>query len=108
MLGSAMGTKPYTNTKRNLPKLGNSAKSVRRYLSAVARAVEDGSISANQAKECTSAAKGVLRAVEIETKAAELAEWRDLVERAEAVAKAGEAHEVESRERMDEADADVG
>jgi hypothetical protein len=90
-----------------LPRAWKSPSDVVDYLRAVARQVERGRLDARIGDTLITAAKAARGAMGDVARAAELNEWRSLVARAEAVARAGEAHEVESRERMDEDDENI-
>lgn len=81
-----------------LPRLGKSESSVRSFLAAIAQHVGAGSLDPRVADTMIAAAKGSLQAMRQHRQHSELNSLKELVERAESVVLAGQAHEVADRE----------
>src|SRR5512133_3948752 len=80
-----------------LPELGIDEESVRRYVSAVAGAVADGSLDPRYADTLIAAAKTVLQSLRQKHQRSEIDELREMLLKAYARRKAGEAREVADR-----------
>jgi hypothetical protein len=80
-----------------LPPLGATEESVRRYLAAVAKHVAIGDLSPRHADVLIKAAKGALAAIRDKHKRDEVEELKKLLAAAEAMNRAGLAHEAAER-----------
>lgn len=80
------------------PKIGKTEESIRRYLATVARYLGEGRLDPRVADSMIAAAKGALQAVRERFKRLEVNELQTLVNRAEAVSRAGRAYESDDRQ----------
>lgn len=81
-----------------LPELGDTPQSVRHYIAAVARSVSLGDMDHVIGRELGQLAKTYLAVIRHEHDVTEVEELKELVRRAEAVSRRGEAREISERQ----------
>ena len=81
----------------NLPSMGHTERSHRRFLEALKQALCNGQVDVRVAEALTSMAKASLASVTAQLKRSENEELEKMLKRAEAVNAAGEAHETADR-----------
>jgi len=92
-----MGRRKLDKPSLKVPAIGSSEDSVRRYLAAVAKALAEGDLDPRYADSMIAAAKGALAAIRDKHKRDEVEELKKLLKAAEAVNRAGIAHEAAER-----------